>query len=228
MQGNKKCRHWLRPLQSSREKYYQCYCESKVVTLYYFYHLFIMSDMSLTKSEELFILFCSNYPLSIVLVGVGDGPWDMMHEFDDNIPSRTFDNFQVKELNWVTYATFLSRFSLCGCLFDAVCKFYWNHVEAHPCIQERDRFCSGCTNGDTITIQSYNGPPTSRVLSLLTSINFHKWHVSERMLKYWQFLHSYILTFLQLPKRNSSEVSPPASSWEHFRKSLSKAYPIKQ
>ncbi|MED6223963.1 E3 ubiquitin-protein ligase rglg4 [Stylosanthes scabra] len=54
-------------------------------------------DGELSPQEEKTIkaiVDASEYPLSIILVGVGDGPWEDMQKFDDKIPARSFDNFQ--------------------------------------------------------------------------------------------------------------------------------------
>ena len=45
------------------------------------------------------IVEAASFPISIVTIGVGDGPWDMMKEFDDELPARGWDNFQFVEFN---------------------------------------------------------------------------------------------------------------------------------
>ncbi|CAH8356274.1 unnamed protein product [Eruca vesicaria subsp. sativa] len=58
---------------------------------------FDTSEGELSKQERTTIdaiVNASSYALSIVLIGVGDGPWEDMRKFDDKIPKREFDNFQ--------------------------------------------------------------------------------------------------------------------------------------
>ncbi len=66
------------------------------------YHiLLIITDGNVDKVQETreAVIKASNYPISIVIVGVGDGPFDEMELLDDGLSERRFDNLQFVEWN---------------------------------------------------------------------------------------------------------------------------------
>jgi len=72
------------------------------------YHILVIltdgavDDVTATASA---IVDASNYPISIIAIGIGDADFTVMHQFDDELPERNFDNYQFVEFSKVTSPT---------------------------------------------------------------------------------------------------------------------------
>jgi E3 ubiquitin-protein ligase RGLG len=72
-------------------------CEIVHESGYEFHILLIVTDGAVNdrnnETMKAIVKAAADYPLAIIAVGVGDGPWTEMTTFDDELPERRFDNF---------------------------------------------------------------------------------------------------------------------------------------
>lgn len=75
-------------------------CVSPSLDSFFQFHiLVILADGQMEEEGPTLeaLVDASEYPISVIMVGVGDGPWGLMEDCDDLLPARKFDNFQVKQ-----------------------------------------------------------------------------------------------------------------------------------
>ena len=66
------------------------------------YHILIIiadGDVTQVQDTKTALQEASYFPLSIICVGVGDGPFHLMEELDDDVQHRAFDNFQFVDFH---------------------------------------------------------------------------------------------------------------------------------
>ncbi|KAF1793257.1 Copine [Phytophthora cactorum] len=60
-----------------------------------------LSQVTSEKETSQAVAEASKYALSIIVVGVGDGPWKEMEQYKSTLPTRKFENFHFVNLNRV-------------------------------------------------------------------------------------------------------------------------------
>ena len=81
-----------------------------------------------------------------------------MKNFDDNIPARAFDNFQVFNITSMQdriFHIFLHMLTIVACFVYPVCQFHWDYIKICKLWQKADGIYSCCLNENTFSISGY-------------------------------------------------------------------------